>query len=919
MFCRSPFGSEWWLRFVTLFMVGLLLAACGAVATRTPPQSAPAPVVIKTKPEAKPTPAAPPVEQPPPAITQEDLPTPPVAPPSVQDLALWQSRLEKYLLGGDAGTDPESLLILKRQLAATTLDPDSERVLLATIGLLDQNRLSALLQQQQPSGSILLPALQMVLGDRLLATGDSVRARSLWQQAADTRQAAQTASEAQRRLQPALAATGDGPFRVGLLLPLSGRHTAIGEHLLHAAQQALADFPDVTIELLVEDSAGVVDRALAGVERLAAQNVKLIIGPVFLAPAKAAAEAAHRRGIPIMPLNPHQDILRAGNLAQRPQQGGQQPSGDSYPDILLNAFLPEQQAEAMANYAIGVRGLRRFAVLSPASPYGEMTGRAFVREALRVGGQLARVADFPEDGSDFTQAMQNLAQATPGFDALFIPARADQVRLIAPQAANVNISVAKVAFLGTALWNNPDLLLADGTDYLNGSLFCDTDPFLRKQFESRYQQLWGSRPPALSQLVYDSVAILVQALRDQRLGGANWRQVLMRPEGFYSSSGRVRFLRNGLSQREYHFFQVTPEGIKTLTPPSPPIPGLPPLDAQPVAPVAGDAALPPTNQPVAPIQGQPMAPADRDAIDAPAASETLPFDEPTAGPEIMPPPVEPTPAPGSSSHSGRPLGTPGEVAPSRGGSGTGAARVAPPPGLATPGTRTASPPGLSPATAPYSGPGVRPPPGLSADTPYPGPGMQPPPGLPTSGSRSQLPPGVSPNYGPGIQPPPGLSGAGSRSRIQPAPGASTPGSRGTVPAIPRPGSLPPPIDETGTPPTRPAAPFAPPDFEPGYAPAPARAPNSGAGTGTVPEAFDAEAGPAPTTAAPTIGARSAGAPTGSAYPKTGTQSAPGRPYPRPGNVPPSTGVPYPGPEGGSGQGRPYRGPGAADTVPDISY
>ncbi|MBF0137777.1 MAG: penicillin-binding protein activator [Magnetococcales bacterium] len=570
---KTLHGPEWWLRLVSLFLVGGLLAACGVIASRTPPQPAretPPPPVRQQNTAANPV-APPPIVQPPPRIQQEELPPPATPGANFKDLIAWQAQLEKYFQGNPDGTTSEESITLKRHLSATTLDPDRERILLHTAGLFDRNRLLQLLQQQQP-GSVLTPALQVALGDRYLAMGEAGTARSLWQQTTSARNAMLTVTEAQRRLQPL---STESPFRVGLLLPLSGRHAVLGEHLLHSAQQALADFPDVALELLVEDTAGVVEQALAGFERLATQGVRIVIGPVFLAPAKAVAEAARLKGIPLMPLNPHKDILQIGNTSQH-KSTGEPVRNSPYPDVLLNAFLPEQQAEAIARYAMAEKGLRRFAILAPQTSYGEMTSQAFTQEVLRQGGEVVRVANFPDDSKDFTQSIKMLSQMeTRGnFEGMFIPARADQVRLIAPQAANSNIGVSRVTYLGTAMWNNSDLLLSEGTDYLQGSFFCDTDPLLRQQFETRYQQIWGNRPPALAQLVYDSIAILAQAQRDQRLGGPNWRQILVRQEGFYSSSGRVRFLKNGLSQREYHFFQVTPQGIQSLTPPATPMPDL---------------------------------------------------------------------------------------------------------------------------------------------------------------------------------------------------------------------------------------------------------------------------------------------------------------------------------------------------------
>ncbi|MBF0177850.1 MAG: penicillin-binding protein activator [Magnetococcales bacterium] len=878
---KTPYGPEWWLRLLILFLVGGFLAACGMVATRTPPQTQ---QTVAKSPVAKPKMVAEPVVPPeepsalPPRAGSVRVELAPAPPPPVrtESLDAWQERLEKYFQGSVSASLSEEMFTLKRHLSSTPLDPDMERILLATAGLFDLNRLAFSLQQQQP-GSSLTPALQVALGDRYLAAGDVETARSLWQQATLAHHAVQTVTEAQRRLQ--IAATEGQSFRVGLLLPLSGRHAALGIYLLRAAQMALADFPDVPLELLVEDTAGITETALAGMERLAAQGVSILVGPVFLAPAKAVAEAARNRGIPIMPLNPHQDILQVGDPAQRAYQGA--PSrGNPHPDVLLNAFLPEQQAEVIARFAVLDKGLRRFAILAPATPYGELTGKAFTQEILRQGGFVTHMAAFPDDSTDFTQWIKMLGN---DFEAVFIPARADQVRLIAPQAANSGVGTPRVTFLGAALWNNPSLLLAEGTDYLNGSLFCDTDPLLRKQFETRYQQLWGNRPPALAQLVYDSLAILAQAQRDQRLGGPNWLQIVTRREGFYSSSGRVRFLKSGLGQREYHIFQVTPQGIQNLTP-------------QPAAP------------PVLPLPAQER-PGSVQSLDAPGIG---------SAPEMAP---------------GVPNPEPGAVAPARqpgAGAGAGAgADSAFPPQLPYAGPGVASPfrilPGSGAAPDSRTAPAFRTDPTPQVSPPGVQPWSSPEGSSPSPGSRLGVQPGVmpSPAYGPKVPVAPGTSilpSARSGTMLPPVHGPGVSSAPQTAPFAP-PGGVPPirMPDAYGTP-----APMPPPDFEPGYAPSRGVAPNTDLDPD---DDMDSEAGPGSPRPVPALppGPGAASGPPSFALPSgaAARQVNPGSEMVRPPSGAPypgvSSGVPYPGAGSGSATAHPYLGPGAVQPSPVRPY
>ncbi|MBF0625333.1 MAG: penicillin-binding protein activator [Magnetococcales bacterium] len=508
----------------------------------------------------------------------------------------WREMLESYF----HSQDPEATLVFLQSQSPGPFSADQVRILVQTAAFLDRDRLSRLVNQQ-PQESRIAPYLQLVLGDKQAALGEEETAHQLWRQVAGASQAPAAAAEALLRL-------GQGgrespvPFKVGLLLPLSGPSAQLGQNLLHAAQQALAHYRDVPLSLEVADTRGEMTATWAAMDRLAEQGVRLVLGPVFHAPAKAAAEEARKRGLPLITFNPQSDVTQTrpgGGLDSGPvnppslEQGG----------VYLNAFHPTHQALVMARHAILNRKLRQVAILAPKSRYGEHISGAFAQETLRLGGRVTRLDYFSEESPDFSMAIRSLAHldeesqrrrsgaakraprldpADPlgvdkatdlepwvDFEALFLPARADQVRLIAPQAVFYNAGPPHVTLLGSALWNNTKLLLMDGTDYLQGAVFCDTASQPREQFDAAYQKNWSEPASQLAQLAYDGVAVVAQMLRDERLGGPSWQVSLQRPEGFPGSTGRVRFLPNGESLRDYHLYHVTGNGVAYLAGPPP--------------------------------------------------------------------------------------------------------------------------------------------------------------------------------------------------------------------------------------------------------------------------------------------------------------------------------------------------------------
>ncbi len=473
------------------------------------------------------------------------------------------------------------------------------RTLMQIAGERDRERLRELAALQPVNGA-LSPFIDLALGDQLARAGEEEAARASWERA---RESGATLGEAERRLSGTI---GGESTRIGLLLPLSGRWSKLGNHLLQSAQKALADYRDIPLTLIIGDSGGEAATAVTAFSNLVNQGVEAVVGPVFHEPSLAVARAAVQHRMPLFVLNPRSSILEAG------------------PWVFLNAFHPGRQARIMARYAIEVEKRLRFAILAPDSDYGRTVTEAFTDEVLKLGGKVVRVAHFPANIPDFSpwiKALTHLdAQDVPermktagrahlldptdppaptntrnlepwaDFDALFLPAKAHEVRLIAPQAAFYNINIRQVKLLGVSLWNRPELL-EEGTDYLNGAVFSDTDQEKSEHFRTTFQQAWGIKPTPLAMLTYDGIGILAQLFREERLGGMPWYQGLTREQPFQGAAGPVRFLHDGRSQRPYHLFKVGEGKVSYLAPEPEP----PPLETPPrVLPPPGGAPPAPT-------------------------------------------------------------------------------------------------------------------------------------------------------------------------------------------------------------------------------------------------------------------------------------------------------------------------------------
>jgi ABC-type branched-subunit amino acid transport system substrate-binding protein len=480
----------------------------------------------------------------------------------------WQQLLEGYF----AFATPESTNIFLSLAPKTDLTPDQTRVLFRVASLQSKRQID-LITSLQPQNSPLLPQLILSQGDQAIRTGDNRLAYDLWTQASSN---LQTMQEAQYRLSKSQTLP---PFKVGLMLPLSGRHKKLGSNLLHAAQKALADYRDVPISLFLADSGGTAKSAAIAVKELHNKKVNIIIGPVISSAAKSAALEATNVQLPIMILNHNIDISESGD------------------NIYRNALRPQRQAQIMANYAVKEREFARIAILAPDTKYGRLMANAFTDEVTALEGKIVRSTFFKPNSPDFSPWIKALIHLDPkvlnkrlaqakktipldpsdplpptdakdldawaDFDALFLPTLAKQIRLIAPQAAFYNIRSPQVTLLGTSGWNRQSLFKG-GTEYLRGAVFLDTDRQLRDQFRMAFHQAWEEDPTSLASLTYDGVSVIAQLVREERMGGLTWQEGLANSAGFAGAAGRIQFQQSGESQRPYQLFKFARRGVTTI-------------------------------------------------------------------------------------------------------------------------------------------------------------------------------------------------------------------------------------------------------------------------------------------------------------------------------------------------------------------
>jgi ABC-type branched-subunit amino acid transport system substrate-binding protein len=133
-------------------------------------------------------------------------------------------------------------------------------------------------------------------------------------------------------------------------------------------------------------------------------------------------------------------------------------------------------------------------------------------------------------------------------DAVFIAAGGNEAIAIADHLAQNNMSSQQVQYLGTGLWDTPDLARSSKLDR---AIYASPSPKDRAYFENLYRNTFGNKPARIATLGFDSVALAALLAQNGRATNraAFTDSALRDPSGFSGSDGIFRFKSNGTVER----------------------------------------------------------------------------------------------------------------------------------------------------------------------------------------------------------------------------------------------------------------------------------------------------------------------------------------------------------------------------------
>ena len=179
----------------------------------------------------------------------------------------------------------------------------------------------------------------------------------------------------------------ENTFRVGMLLPLSGKASKQGQGLKNAALMAMDDVKNPQLILQFYDTQSTPEGARTAVENALSQKVKLIVGPLSSNEVKAISEETVYNQVPVIAFSTSKDVLQ--------------------PTVYTLGLLIDEQVNRIMSYASS-QGRSKFALLLPDNATGVAVARAALASAALNNVEVTKIAFYPPNTTNFAEIVKQL-------------------------------------------------------------------------------------------------------------------------------------------------------------------------------------------------------------------------------------------------------------------------------------------------------------------------------------------------------------------------------------------------------------------------------------------------------------------------------------------------------------------------------
>jgi branched-chain amino acid transport system substrate-binding protein len=293
------------------------------------------------------------------------------------------------------------------------------------------------------------------------------------------------------------------PIKIGQFASITGKEASLGQSSNNGTMMAIDDLNAAggvlgrPLLLVTEDTQSKPGETATVVKKLISRDkVIALLGEVASSRSLEAAPIAQAAKIPmISPASTNPKVTETGAY------------------IFRTCFIDPFQGPVMARFARERLKAKRVAlVVSNSSAYSIGLAKFFREAFVANGGTIVLEQKYSEGDKDFKAQLTAIKAA--GVDAVFNPGYYNEGALIVRQARDLGLTLP---IFGADSWE-AEALIELGGKAVEGAYLCShyspEDPSPRVQkFVAAYKQRFGSTPDSNASLGYDSVLVLVDAIR----------------------------------------------------------------------------------------------------------------------------------------------------------------------------------------------------------------------------------------------------------------------------------------------------------------------------------------------------------------------------------------------------------------------
>lgn len=291
--------------------------------------------------------------------------------------------------------------------------------------------------------------------------------------------------------------------RIGFFVPQTGAQSSFGADATKGAILAEKEinaaggvFGHPLKLIIVDTKSNPEETAKAVKELIEKDHVVALVGEIATDRSLVAAPIAQAAGIPmITPASTHEAVTATGDF------------------IFRACYTDAFQARAMSEFAWSIDANKAAILYDASNPYGMELAGIFQKDfEAHAGAKIVAQQTYRAGDTDFTNQLNALKAAGP--EVIFLPSYYKEAALIISQARQLGIDIP---FLGADGWDSPEFLHAGGSAVNNcyfSSHFSAESPAPRAEsFVKDYLAAYNEPPPPLAALTYDSVNLVVAALK----------------------------------------------------------------------------------------------------------------------------------------------------------------------------------------------------------------------------------------------------------------------------------------------------------------------------------------------------------------------------------------------------------------------